>query len=168
MITLAEVPWPVGALISLVTLVTLLHIILLLWSEWELYRLQRKSPAPVSAKDIMTKTPNGLIGWMIHAVREHNKHDVDDRDSYDIRDWTFGNSGDGCLTICSGRSAPLNDQNNSSTRRLAAQSQSSLPESSTQGSSASEFSNKQRNDPESNIQEPLCQTQGQPFQSYGT
>jgi hypothetical protein len=156
MIIMAEVPWPVGALVSLVTLVALLHMILLLWSERELHSLQSKSPAPLSAKDIMTKTPNGLIGWMVHAVREHNKHDVVDRDSYEIRDWKLGNSGDGCLTICSGRSAPLNDQNNSSTRRLAEQSQSSLPESCTQGSSASESSNQQPTGPESTIQEPLC------------
>lgn len=142
MMALAEVSWPVGTLLFLATFLTLLHIIFWLYSELKLRRPQSQSSSPV-AENIETETPNGLIDWMIHAVREHKKHHCVDHDAKDIPFWNFGQSGDDSLTICSGWSAPLVPQNSSSRRRLIQQSQSSLPESNIQEPTL----------PESNIQE---------------
>jgi len=149
--TLAEVPWPVWTLLFLATFTTLLHIIFLLYSQLELRRLQSKLP-PALAEYIRTETPNGLIDWMIQAVREHKKHDCLDHDSKDIPFWQFGESGDGSLTICSGWSAPLVPQDSSSRTGLIQQSQSSFPESSIQGSTIPESSIR-----ESTLQKPTLQ-----------
>jgi hypothetical protein len=154
--TLAAVPWPVGTLLFLATLIALLHVVFLLFSELELRRLQRKLP-PTVAEYIKTETPNGLIDWMIQAVREHKKHDCLDHDPKDVPFWQFGESGDGSLTICSGWSAPLVPQDNSSTRGLIQQSQLSFPESSIQASTIPESSVQESTIPESSVQEPTLQ-----------
>jgi len=156
MVTLAEVPWPVCTLLFLATLITLLHIIFLVFSELELRRLQSQL-SPTVAEYIKTETPNGLIDWMIQAVREHNKHDCLDHDPKDIPFWKFGESGDGSLTICSSWSAPLVPQNSSSRRGLTQQSHSSLPESSIQESTIPESTLQESTVQESTIPESTLQ-----------
>lgn len=81
----AEVPWPLFGFLVLATLSTLLMIIYSIISSLQLRRLQSRSPSSnqynMSIKD---ETPNGLLGWMTQAVREHVRCSGDAPDTKDI------------------------------------------------------------------------------------
>jgi hypothetical protein len=98
----AEIPWPLFGFLVLATLSTLLMIIYWIISSAQLRRLQSREPSlQQHNKSIKDETPNGLLGWMTQAVREHVRCSGDALDTKDIvvSDRNFGRDNKGRLAV---------------------------------------------------------------------
>jgi hypothetical protein len=81
----AEIPWPLFTFLALATLSFLALIIYWVTSSVRLRRLQSSSSSSKQySKYIRAETPNGLLGWMIQAGREHIYHSNQPINAQDI------------------------------------------------------------------------------------
>jgi hypothetical protein len=92
----AAIPWPV----SLLLLITTLGLTLML-VYWAVLFFQLRSASSLLseryAKSVNMATPNGLVGWIMQSVREHNRDAKVEASG--LGHWDFGQESGGRMSV---------------------------------------------------------------------
>lgn len=99
LIAQAEIPWPVFTLLVLASVGGFLMLIYWTYLIFQLHWLEKRRLSSHRRKCIKENTPNGLVGWMEQAVREHEKDADQMGNGKDLRHWGLGQVDDGSLRV---------------------------------------------------------------------